>query len=213
MAFVGFELEDMQRLLPARTREALSHAAKGLRRLPKQVSQGLRKSLQLNIMNMALWQSLCVLAQIVCFVAEEELSFYLLFVDYDRKEGGDYRHDDVNWSETPVMQAILALQILFSVATIASVHFAIQYHIVKRQQHAAMSHISAMLVETKWTVCRRVFPEVLLLILQIPPGIDSTFSESNFTGNTAVHRVRVFNCMCFLRMCVGELSHVFTGKM
>ena len=84
-----FELDDMQRLLPA-----LSQAADGLRRLPKQVSQSMRRSLQLNIMNMAVWQSLCVLAQIVCFIAEEELSFHLLFADYDRKEGGDYRHDD-----------------------------------------------------------------------------------------------------------------------
>lgn len=160
MSLAGFELEDMQKLLPVRTRQALSHAAKNLKRMPKQMSESLRRSLQLNIMNMALWQSICVTAQIACFILEEELSFFLLFEDYDRKEGGDYRHDNIGWTATPVMRAILALQILFSLATIASVHFAIQYHIVKRQQHIHVTRISDAHIETKWTVCRRVFPEV-----------------------------------------------------
>lgn len=213
MPLSGFELEDMQRLLPVRTREALSHAAKNLRRMPKQVSESLRRSLQLNIMNMAMWQSLCVLAQIICFIVEEELSFFLLFVDYDRKEGGDYQHDDIGWTSNSLMRAILALQILFFLATIASIHFAIQYHIVKRQQHIHITHISVAHAETKWTVCRRVFPEVLLLILQIPPGIDFTFREQNFTGNYAVHRVRIFNSLCFLRMCVDKLCLCSAKKL
>ena len=127
MPITGFELQDMERLLPAGARAAISQAAKDIRRLPKQLSDSMRKALQLNSMNMALWQSVCVISQIVCFIAEEELSFYLLFVDYDRKGGGDFRNDDVNWNETPVMYGITILQVLFSVATIISVHFAIKY--------------------------------------------------------------------------------------
>jgi hypothetical protein len=57
---------------------------------------------------------------------------------------------------------------------------------------------------------------MLLLLVQIPPGVDATFNELNFTGNVAVspalppvffcnillhvHRVRIFNALCFLRM-------------
>ena len=127
MPLHGFQLEDMEKLLPSGTREALSQAAKGIRRLPNQISEGMRKSLQLNSMNMALWQSVCIVAQIACFIAEEELNFYFLFEDFDRKEGGDYRNDDVDWKETPVMYIILTVQLLFSAATIGSIHFAIKY--------------------------------------------------------------------------------------
>lgn len=126
MPIAGFQLEDMERLLPASARAAISQAAKDIRRLPKQLSESMRKALQLNSMNMALWQSLCIIIQIVCFIAEEELSFYLLFVDFDRKEGGDFRNDNVDWNETPVMYVITTLQVLFTVSTIVSVHFAIQ---------------------------------------------------------------------------------------
>jgi hypothetical protein len=200
MPLNGFQLEDMERLLPAGAFEALSHAAKGIRRLPNQISEGMRKSLQINSMNMALWQSVCVVAQIFCFIGEEELNFSFLFVDFDRKEGGDYRNDNVVWSDTPVMYVILVLQILFSVATAASVHFAIQYHLVKKQQHIHITHVHELQPETKWTVFRRVFPEIIMLLIQVPPGVDATFKEINFTGNVAVHRVRIFNALCFLRM-------------
>ncbi len=152
MPIAGFELDDMERLIPSGARAAFSQAAKGMRRLPNKISEGMRKSLQLNSMNMATWQSLCVIAQIVCFIVEEELNFFFLFEDYDRKEGGDYRNDNVDWDQTPVMYAILALEILFTLATIASVHFAIQYHLVKKLQHIHITQISSLRPETKMTV-------------------------------------------------------------
>jgi hypothetical protein len=152
MPIAGFELEDMERLIPSSARQAFSQAAKGMRRLPNKISEGMRKSLQLNSMNMATWQSFCIIAQIVCFIVEEELNFYFLFVDYDRKEGGDYRNDNVDWDQTPVMYVILALEILFTLATIASVHFAIQYHLVKKLQHIHITQISSLRPETKMTV-------------------------------------------------------------
>jgi hypothetical protein len=124
MPFAGFHLEDMEKLLPSSTREALSQAANKVRRLPKHVSDSMRKAIQLTSMNMALWQSLCVVAQMICFIAEEELSFHLLFVDFDRREGGYYINGDGN--ETAVTYTILALEFLFSAATVASAYFAIQ---------------------------------------------------------------------------------------
>jgi hypothetical protein len=156
MPIAGFELEDMERLIPSGARQAFSQAAKGMRRLPNKISEGMRKSLQLNSMNMATWQSFCIIAQIVCFIVEEELNFLFLFVDYDRKEGGDYRNDNVDWDQTPVMYVILALEILFTLATIASVHFAIQYHLVKKLQHIHITQISSLRPETKMTVLRFV---------------------------------------------------------
>jgi hypothetical protein len=74
-----------------------------------------------------------------------------------------------------------------------------RYHIVKQQQHIYIAQAKPN-VETALTISRRLLPEMLLLLVQVPPGIHFTFEETNFTGNVAVHRLRVFNAVCFFRM-------------
>ncbi len=84
---------------------------------------------------------------------------------------------------------------------------ACRYHIVKTDKqildHQTGDIKKRLLFEPIpgwWNVFRRALPEMFLLMVQIPPGIKTAFSMPAYNGEMVVYSVRVFNCVCFLRL-------------
>ena len=82
-----------------------------------------------------------------------------------------------------------------------------RYHIVKTDK-AILDHQTGDIkkrllfepIPGWWNVFRHALPEMILLMVQIPPGIKSSFSMPAYNGEMVTYSVRIFNCVCFLRL-------------
>ncbi len=88
-----------------------------------------------------------------------------------------------------------------------SPYFVLRYHIVKTDKkildHQTGDIKKRLLFEPIpgwWNVFRHALPEMFLLMVQVPPGIKTPFSMPAYNGETVTYSVRIFNCVCFLRL-------------
>jgi hypothetical protein len=85
--------------------------------------------------------------------------------------------------------------------------FETRYHIVKTDKkildHQTGDIKKRLLFEPIpgwWNVFRHALPEMFLLMVQVPPGIKTWFSMPAYNGGEVIYSVRIFNCICFLRL-------------